>query len=136
MGNGYPTLPCAKPARGAGPGCYFGNLTQPAGGFLFCNRKKLPKMAVSSHFRPFCDRVLPGRVFGWQPDPPAGCQVGGLPEPKPGPTRPIAQPNCEYTSRIARMVTRLITNMTLETLLNGLFVDYQLSNTFSSFSAR
>src|SRR3954451_1441054 len=92
MGNGYPTLPCAKPARGAGPGCHFGNPTQPAGGFLFCDRKKLPKMAVSSHFRPFCNRVLLGRVFGWQPDPPAGCQVGGLPEPKPGPTRPIAQP--------------------------------------------
>src|SRR3954451_9643699 len=92
MGNGYPTLPCAKPARGAGPGCHFGNPTQPAGGFLFCDRKKLPKMAVSSHFRPFCDRVLPGTVFGWQPAPPAGCQVGGLPEPKPGPTRPIAQP--------------------------------------------
>src|SRR5256885_1007128 len=93
MGNGYLTLPCAKPTRGAGPGCHFGNSTQPMGRFLFCNWKKLPKMAVSSHFRPFCDRVLPGRVFGWQPNPPAGCQVGGLPEPKPGPTRPIAQPS-------------------------------------------
>src|SRR6266480_1917350 len=105
MGNGYPTLPCAKPARGAGPGCYFGNPTQPAGGFLFCDRKKLPKMAVSSHFRPFCDRVLPGRVFGWQPDPPVSCQVGGLPEPKPGPTRPIAQPS--YNIFINNTITKI-----------------------------
>src|SRR6266513_1475860 len=97
MGNGYPTLPCTKPAHGAGPGCHFGNPTQPAGRFLFCDRKKLPKMAVSSHFRPFCDWVLPGRVFDWQPDPPMGCQVGGLPEPKPGPTRPIVQPNHSST---------------------------------------
>src|SRR5437773_11449446 len=98
MGNGYPTLPCATPTHMAGPGCHFGNPTQPAGGFLFCDRKKLPKMAVSSHFRPFCDQVLSGRVFGWQPDPPVGCQVGGLPEPKPGPTQPIAQPSCQNSN--------------------------------------
>src|SRR5947208_7694655 len=66
MGNGYPTLPCAKPARGAGPGCHFGNPTQPVGGFLFCDRKKLPKMAVSTHFRPFCYRVLLGKILGWK----------------------------------------------------------------------
>src|SRR3954452_3263520 len=114
MGNGYPTLPCAKPTRGAGPGCHFGNPTQTAGGFLFCDRKKLPKMAVSSHFRPFCDRVLPGRVFGWQPDPPAGCQVGGLPEPKPGPTRPIAQPSIIIILIIATIIDiNIITNFNI-----------------------